>query len=163
MKQRVFYKSEQLSFGAIFMFGLPLFMTAVILYEQIISSSDWTSSGFLIAICIILFFDVLTFWLLHSEYNRIKSIRLEHELIALNGMRFDGEIIDTRTNVYRDRDSKGYDRKTFSYYVCVKYNVENRDITYWTPELVFDPKRLSSNKVDVYVYNDVIYVSGFEI
>lgn len=133
----------------------------------------------LLLICLLLLLFIITFAyiglanIINTNYNRKIA-----NIIKTNGKKVKGEIISIeKINDYDNKISTFkrasffrtkilyYNKKNIPYYhyAKVKYTYNEKEYIINTPYLIFYPKELENNRVDVYVYNDECYVDNFNL
>lgn len=142
-----------------------LIYTLVILIVIVISIKQGIKENENVLIYILPIILVLTLIILLSLsyylgiYKKKKFI-LRRDEILQNGIHVTGNII-SKKRIYYKTDSQG--NRYHHYYVIVKLNKNNQDITINSPWLSFDPDYISSDLVDVYMYNDEYYITNYRI
>ncbi len=95
-------------------------------------------------------------------YIKKRKFINKRNTIIENGIKLPGTIIDTITVYDIDRSMNERDNSQRYYYFVVEYNYKGQTKKFNTPYISFSPSNLLSKDVDVYIYNDEIYVDNLK-
>ena len=145
-------KTKCVLFGAFF-----ILLTIYIAIKQSLEEKEFV----LIYVAIFLFIVSILFLLISYYFGiyKKKKFMLRRDKILQNGIHVVGKII-SKERVYYSKTSSG--RMKIYYYVRVKFN-NNKEIIIDSPWLNFHPDYITSDLVDVYIYNNEYYITNYRL
>ncbi len=118
---------------------------------------------------------VVLFMSLSNIINALRNRKVVKEIID-KGIKIPGEIIATPTSYSNDYNNSIFKRATYIrkfpplgskkislyYFAIIKYKYKGIEYKTKTPSLNFYPEYLVNNSVDVFIYNDKVYVDNYK-
>lgn len=163
MKKTKFYKDESVNIFLIGMFIVGAMMTIGLISLRISKPEGWAPNGFLAAM------GFMTIWLTiigifwYIQFTKTKAFIKRRDNIINNGKKLSGIISDTKDELSYSSDGDGNRRVTHNYFIKVTFVDNEKQTDFWTPQLAFNPKRLTATDVDIYSHNGEHYVDNFKI
>lgn len=163
MNKTKFYKEEKVNIILIAIFSVGAVMTLMLISLRINNPEGWAPNGFLAAM------GFMTIWLTtmgifwYIQFKKAKAFIERRDNIINNGKKITGIISDTKDNITYSRDSDGDSHTNHNYFIKVTFVDNEQQIDFWTPQVSFNPKRLTETDVDIYSYNGEYYVNNFKI
>ena len=166
MGKIVFYKNEKnssnIGLNIIIIIGLMLLLN--IIYLKITAPNGFTSdAAFVATIAFMIVWFVITIYFKELFYKKRKEVIDKRDEIIKNGELVKGIIVDISQTVSYSRDSENRVRKSIHNTPVVNFEYKGENVEYYTSEITFNPRKLISNEVDVYIYDGEHYVGGFKI